>query len=81
LPVDRAFPDLPLVRLDDLDTLHLKQGRVLEPPAGLPDAEIWRAYDPQGAFLGLIERTPDGRLRVQRLFVAGAGTGPEHANA
>jgi len=80
LPVDHAFPDLPVLRLDELDTLHLRQGRVLEPPAALPEAVAWRAYDPQGGFLGLVERAPDGRLRVQRLFVAGAGTGPDGAN-
>ena len=81
LPVDRAFPDLPMLRLGELDTLHLRQGRVLTPPAGLPDAAVWRAYDSHGGFLGLVERAPDGGVRVQRLFVTGAGTGPADANA
>ncbi len=80
LPVDHAFPDLPVLRLDELDTLYLRQGRALEPPAGLEPAAAWRAYDHQGGFLGLVEMAADGRLRVQRLFVAGAGTGHDGAN-
>jgi tRNA pseudouridine55 synthase len=80
LPVDQAFPDLPALRLGEVETLHLRQGRVLEPPAGLEPAAVWRAYDPQGGFLGLVERGPGGGLRVQRLFVAGAGTGQDAAN-
>ena len=39
LPVDAAFPDLPLVRLDESTSLHLRQGRTIEPPAGLSDAD------------------------------------------
>ena len=76
-----CVPDLPQVRLDARDTLHLRQGRVLPPPDGLPEGDVLRAYDPGGTFLGLVEKAADGRLRVQRLFVAGAGTGPTGANA
>jgi tRNA pseudouridine55 synthase len=75
LPVDHAFPDLPSLRLDSLSALYLRQGRVLDPPADLPaGTTLVRAYDEQGGFLGLVEPGPDGRIRVQRLFVAGAGT-------
>jgi tRNA pseudouridine55 synthase len=73
LPVDRAFPALPAVMLDPAQTLYLRQGRALEWPAGVGPAPLLRAYDPAGGFLGLVEPGPDGRLRVQRLFVAGAG--------
>jgi tRNA pseudouridine55 synthase len=73
LPVDHAFPDLPAVHLDATSTLHLRQGRTLELPAGLPEAPLLRAYGPEGSFLGLVEQGTDGRLRVQRLFVQGAG--------
>jgi tRNA pseudouridine55 synthase len=75
LPVDRAFPDLPSLRFDSLRALHLRQGRMLDSPPDLPaGTTLVRAYDEQGRFLGLLEADPDGRLRVQRLFVAGAGT-------
>jgi tRNA pseudouridine55 synthase len=72
LPVDHAFPDLPAVHLDATTTLHLRQGRTLELPAGLQEAPLLRAYGPEGSFLGLVEKGPDGRIRVQRLFVHGA---------
>ena len=36
--------------------------------------EIARAYGPGGEFLGLVTVEAGGRLRVQRLFVVGAGT-------
>lgn len=77
-PVDSAFPDLPMVALDAQQALYLCQGRTLEPPAGLPAADQYRAYGPAGRFLGLVEAGPDGRLQVQRLFVPGAGTSAEH---
>ena len=79
LPVDDAFPGMPLVRLDDTQALHLCQGRDLAAPAGV-EGPLLRAYDPTGRFLGLVELGTDRRLRVQRLFVPGAGTGPAHAN-
>jgi hypothetical protein len=38
----------------------------------------WRVYGVDGGFLGLVAPADDGRLRLQRLFVPGAGTqGPE----
>jgi hypothetical protein len=52
-------------------SLYLRQGRAL--PLQLPPAARQaRAYDPAGRFLGLVEATPDGCLRVSRLFVPGA---------
>jgi tRNA pseudouridine55 synthase len=79
LPVDCAFPGLPQVRLDDAQSLHLRQGRDLAAPAAA-GGPLLRAYDAAGTFLGLVAVGPDGRLRVQRLFVPGAGTGPGPAN-
>lgn len=73
LPVDCAFPQLPAVTLDATRTLHLRQGRELEAPGGLAAGPVLRAYDAAGGFLGLVEVGPDARLRVQRLFVPGAG--------
>jgi tRNA pseudouridine55 synthase len=72
--VDTAFPDLPRLRLDPQQALHLCQGRTLAAPAGLPPAPLYRAYDPAERFLGLVEPGPAGVLRVQRLFVPGVGT-------
>lgn len=73
-PVDRAFPDLPALRLDASGALHLRQGRVLPAPDEATAAPHVRVYDEQGSFLGLVEVTADRQVRVQRLFVAGAGT-------
>jgi tRNA pseudouridine55 synthase len=75
LPVDRAFAHLGHVNLDASAALHLRQGRTLQAPEHLAagaDGELLRAYDPEGGFLGLIEQR-EGRLRVERLFVPGAG--------
>jgi tRNA pseudouridine55 synthase len=73
-PVDRAFPDLPELRLNASGSLHLRQGRVLTAPDDAIAAPQVRVYDDQGSFLGLVEVTADRQVRVQRLFVAGAGT-------
>jgi tRNA pseudouridine55 synthase len=77
LPADAAFPGLGAVHLDDTRSLHLRQGRPLVPPAGLAGGPQWRAYGPDGAFLGLVELGADGRLRVVRLFVPGADGLPD----
>ena len=78
-PSDAAFPGLPPIHLDETQSLHLRQGRTLAAPVDLPEAPRWRAYDAGHGFLGLVELGPDGRLRVVRLFIAGAGVpqGPE----
>jgi tRNA pseudouridine55 synthase len=76
LPADAAFPGLAPVLLDQTQSLHLRQGRSLEPWAGLAGGPLWRAYDDAHGFLGLVELGSDGRLRVVRLFVAGAGGSP-----
>jgi tRNA pseudouridine55 synthase len=72
--VDTAFPDLPRLALDDLEALYLRQGRTLARPAGLVEAPQYRAYGPDGGFLGLVEPGAGDRLQVLRLFVPGAGT-------
>lgn len=72
LPVDAAFPDLPRVDLSPLDSLHLRQGRILRAPPALSLPGHARAYDESGRFLGLVEGDGAGGLRVARLFVGGA---------
>jgi len=73
LPVDRAFSGLPRVDLDGLQSLHLCQGRVLPAPAGLAPGVRARAYGADGRFLGLVTVEEAGQLKVERLFVPGAG--------
>jgi tRNA pseudouridine55 synthase len=74
LPVDRAFVRLPRIDLDDMQSLHLRQGRAL---AGVGPGESGagraRAYGPGGRFLGLVALDHEGRATVERLFVPGAG--------
>jgi tRNA pseudouridine55 synthase len=74
LPVDTAFAHLGRLDLDATAALHLRQGRTLDASGSVAgaDGDLVRAYDPQGRFLGLVEGRA-GRLRVQRLFVPGAG--------
>jgi tRNA pseudouridine55 synthase len=76
LPVDRAFAGLPRIDLDALESLQLRQGRVLSVSGRMSCPGTARAYGPDGRFLGLVELEADGRLRVERLFVAGAGNSP-----
>ena len=76
LPVDAAFVGLESLQLDAAQSLQLRQGRTLDPLPGGSPGPLLRAYDAAHGFLGLVEVGPDGRLRVQRLFVAGAGTAP-----
>jgi tRNA pseudouridine55 synthase len=76
LAVDTAFVGRPRIDLDERQALHLRQGRELEAPAGMAPSPHVRAYGPGGGFLGLVEAGADGRLRVERLFVEGAGTTP-----
>lgn len=75
LPVDRAFTGLPRLDLDDLQSLHLRQGRVLAASAAAPGTGRARVYGPDGGFLGLVEVDQAGQVRVERLFVPGTGAG------
>jgi tRNA pseudouridine55 synthase len=76
--VDRAFEGLPRIDLDAQQGLYLRQGRPLEPSVAREFATQWRVYGADGGFLGLVAPDADGWLRLQRLFVPGAGTqGPE----
>ena len=71
-PVDAAFAALPRFDLDARSSLQLRQGRELPAPAALAAGEVARAYDPASRFLGLVTCGSEGRIRVERLFVAGA---------
>ena len=71
LPTDAAFIGLPRLDVDDGQSLHLRQGRMVR-VGGRPATGPLRAYDAAGRFLGLVEPAPDGAVRVVRLFVPGA---------
>ncbi|MGB5104582.1 MAG: tRNA pseudouridine(55) synthase TruB [Steroidobacteraceae bacterium] len=71
LPADTAFRRLPRIDLSAGQALHLRQGRVLEAPAGSVPAERLAAYAPAGEFLGVVSVGADLRVRTVRLFVAG----------
>jgi len=73
LPVDRAFAGLPRLDLGEEQSVHLRQGRVIEAPATARITGRARAYGPGEHFLGLVDVSEDGRVRVERLFVPGAG--------
>jgi tRNA pseudouridine55 synthase len=73
LPVERAFTGLPRLDLDGPQSLHLRQGRVLEVRGVPPGTGRATAYGPDGHFLGLVEVDSVGQVRVERLFVPGAG--------
>jgi len=76
LPVDRAFAALPRLDLGEAQCLHLRQGRPVASPAGVSGPVRARAYGPDGGFLGLVNIDEGGQLRVERLFVPGAGGNP-----
>lgn len=68
LSSDVAFPELEPVHLEAEATQALLLGQTVR--AGSPvNAGSFRAYDPEGRFLGLVEGQPDGRVRPVRLFV------------
>lgn len=70
LPSDAALTGLPMVTLDEMQTVHLLHGRqfnVVAVAGGLA-----RAYSVNGRFLGLIKVDISGRASAERLFVNGA---------
>jgi tRNA pseudouridine55 synthase len=73
LPVDRAFAGLPRIDLDELQSLHLRQGRTLAALAAETGGGRARAHGPDGRFLGLVTVDHAGTVTVERLFVRGAG--------
>ena len=59
-----------------LQSMQLRQGRVLAAPGGVEPSTGVRAYGSDGQFLGLVEVGADRTVRVERLFVAGASGPP-----
>jgi len=75
LNADVAFTDLPPVTLEAMAAEMLLLGQAVAAPIQLEADKPFRAYDPAGRFLGLVEGRPDGRAQPVRLFV----TAPAHA--
>jgi tRNA pseudouridine55 synthase len=71
---DIALQALPEIRLSAGQVATLRQGQALAPGAtpieGALPARRVRVYGPEGAFLGLAELLPDGRLQPRRLMTA-----------
>jgi tRNA pseudouridine55 synthase len=74
LPVDAAFRGQARVDLSGTDALHLCQGRTPSIPWSGGDQRV-SVYGPGDRFLGIASVDPQGRLKVVRLFVPGAGSG------
>lgn len=68
LSADRAFSELPEIRLDAAGERELLRGRTVAAAVSVPIGQM-RAYGSAGRFLGLVEAQPDGRVRPIRLFV------------
>jgi tRNA pseudouridine55 synthase len=72
LAPDIALQALPESRLTDEQVSHLRRGQALEEGSFMVEGELparrVRVYGPQGAFLGLAEPLPDGRLQPRRLL-------------
>ena len=73
---DVALQALPQTRVTAAQVATLRHGQALEAGAssidgGMPGRRV-RVYGPEGAFLGLAELLPDGRLQPRRLMVANA---------
>jgi tRNA pseudouridine55 synthase len=67
IPADRALPNLERIALDAVQTHALLRGQRL----AMPDAPVGcaRIYDSEERFLGLVDVTSDGVVKVHRLFV------------
>jgi len=73
---DVALQALPQTRVTSAQVATLRHGQALEAGAASIDGAMpgrrVRVYGPEGAFLGLAELLPDGRLQPRRLMVANA---------
>jgi hypothetical protein len=68
LPPDAALQALPRAGLSETQAAAVQQGQAVRHEAGITGRRV-RIYGPDGAFMGLAEGLPDGRLQPRRLFV------------
>jgi tRNA pseudouridine55 synthase len=73
MPPDAALQALPRAGLDEGQVVALRHGQAVRAgtePVTHGGRRV-RVYGPDGAFLGLAEPTPDGRLQPRRLISSG----------
>jgi tRNA pseudouridine55 synthase len=73
MPPDSALQALPRAGLDEGQVVALRQGQAVQART-VPETHGGRrvrVYGPDGAFLGLAEPIPDGRLQPRRLISSG----------
>jgi tRNA pseudouridine55 synthase len=78
LPPDAALHALPQARVTEGQEATLRHGQPLEAGTASIEGAVTgrrvRVYGPEGAFLGLAELMPDGRLQPRRLMSSGHTT-------
>lgn len=67
LPVSAGLSGLPVLRLDETQSLAISRGQQIALP-GLPESGRCAAYASDGALLALLEADAEGRARVVRGF-------------
>jgi len=67
LPVSAGLSDLPVLHLDEAQSMAISRGQQISLP-GLPEAGRCAAYASDGALLALLESDAKGRARVIRGF-------------
>ena len=67
LPVAAGLSDLPVLRLDEAQSMAISRGQPI-PLAGLPPTGRCAAYASDGALLALLEADDTGRARIVRGF-------------
>jgi len=73
MPPDAALQGLPEAHLTEQQETALRQGQAVRAAfPGSPAGRRVRVYGPAGAFLGLAEALPDGRLQPRRLIAISA---------
>ncbi|EIL99935.1 tRNA pseudouridine(55) synthase [Rhodanobacter thiooxydans] len=67
LPVSAGLSDLPVLRLDETQSMAISRGQQIVLP-GLPEVGHCAAYASDGALLALLEADAEGRARIVRGF-------------
>ena len=72
LPADSALGHLPRAGVGSSQAVALRHGQAVQTDlTGVPAGRRVRIYEPSGAFMGLAEVLPDGRLQPRRLITSG----------
>jgi len=72
LAADAALGHLPRAGVGSSQAVALRQGQAVDTDlTGVPVGRRVRLYEPSGAFMGLAEVLPDGRLQPRRLITSG----------